>query len=159
MQNWLETYSRWSPCFLPTARKHRDLIRSYVCRQKISSLAFMHGPATCSTVRLVQPKRWDSIHASFFTWAGRHRVLVSPPFFFVFYFLVVVVLRVRYANAEPTGFKRRNLVPSAIRASRPRLTSRSDRSWCSLLVLFLHVRVPSLCTIYIHFVAFKVTTD
>ena len=39
------------------------------------------------------------------TRAVRHRVEVSPPFFFVFFFLVAVVLRVRYANAEPTFLK------------------------------------------------------
>ena len=39
------------------------------------------------------------------TWAVRHRVEVSPLFFFMFFFLVAVVLRVHYANAESTFLK------------------------------------------------------
>ena len=88
----------------------------------------------------------------------RHWVEVSPPFFFVFFFLVAVVLCVRYANAEPTFLKAqpRSQCHPHVKAQRAGVIS---RSWCSLLVLFLHVHVLSLCTIYIHFAAFKVTID
>ena len=58
----------------PTAGKHRDLFGSYVCRQKILSLAFMHGPVTCSAV-LVQRSQSDEtpyLHAVYATNIFRH---------------------------------------------------------------------------------------
>ena len=88
------------------------------------------------------------------TRAVRHRVEVSPPFLFVLFFsgrsCSARALCECWAHV-PKG-STLFLVPSARQSPNWRAGVTGVDVLC--LFLFLHVHVPSLCTIYIHFVAF-----